>query len=99
MPHPPPSSVCLTLLCSSLHSATPCLSCQHSLTLHARPVLPDQASPRSSVRLRSTAHTASTGRLSYRLFLPGPYQPCAARRLVLQWASHLDAFSGSPSRP
>ena len=23
----------------------------------------------------------------------------AARRLVLQWASHLDAFSGSPSRP
>ena len=52
---------------------------------HDRPVLPDQASPRSSVSLRSTAHAASTALLSYRLLSPGPYQPqsCEKARLAV----------------
>jgi hypothetical protein len=62
-------------------------------------VITDQASPRSSVDVSSNAHTPCTASLSYRVFFPGPYQAMPARRLVLQWASHLDAFSGSPSRP
>ena len=62
-------------------------------------LIPDQASPRSSVGVGSSARTPCTAPLSYRVVSPGPYQPCAVRRLVLQWASHLDAFSGSPSRP
>ena len=66
---------------------------------HDPQALPDQASPRSSVGVGSNVHTPATAPLSYRVFFPGPYQPKAVRRLVLQWASHLDAFSGSPSRP
>ena len=96
----PPSSVCDDFSLDHLCCLPSCASGSVPSGLpHDRPVLPDQASPRSSVSLRSTAHAASTALLSHRLLSPGPYQPQAARRLVLQWASHLDAFSGSPSRP
>ncbi len=86
------ASVCLFLVvsvCAARVAGIP-RACQ---------AIPDQASPRSSVLVTSTRRRACSASLSYRLFLPGPYQPYAARRLVLQWASHLDAFSGSPSRP
>ena len=54
-------------------------------TAHDRPVLPDQASPRSSVAVGSGARTLPTPALSYRLVLPGPYQAstCEKARLAV----------------
>ena len=62
----------------------------HALTLGciAEQSRDDQASPRASVRVRSTRHRASTARLSIRLVLPRPYQPqsCEVTRLVAGFA-------------
>ena len=52
---------------------------------HGRQVTPDQASPRSSVQVGSSARTPSTTCLSYRVFFPGPYQliGCEKARLAV----------------
>ena len=52
---------------------------------HDRPVIPDQASPRSSVHVGSSTRMPSTACLSYRVIFPGPYQSqnCEKARLAV----------------
>jgi hypothetical protein len=62
-------------------------------------ILPDQASPRSSVDVSSSAHTPCTASLSYRVFFPGPYQAKACEKARLAAGITASKLSQPPRTP